>query len=668
MKAALQTALQSMIRGITHEKSMPVQICVGNESYTDHKMVQVAVTREELDNLSLKDVKNVLRFKALHETYHILWTDSKAFVEGKKSVFKILEAKAKELGVNPSIEIMNDFVGLLTNGLEDGRIENLGCYKFRGFKSLRDWYRLREWSMQEIKENSLSWMVLYNQILVSATMGIKIKGFDKYFGGSELDNLHQKCIKYISKGVLSKTTKECMNESEKIAEILAEFIVTEVPESPQITEEMKELLKNLLKQIAENNIQNRSNSCQKDGDSQIPEDVPLIAILTDDAENESGKDSLNRVPDIVIDLREKRDKEGKPESYVDVGDTRILSSNGTQSVNSLDVEETMGEIVSDISDEEMRELSERRMEEALSEVSTEEKVFDRELKEIESSHRQKIKKELSEEKKKEIASRHGNYKYLEKRLTSYKGFKPTPPPQGLINSTNTLKHQVENLLLAKAENDRSEVFEGDFDVDSIGKFVLGRFDVFKQEGTPFNLSMACTILKDNSGSMMGEKDFQCCKAGAMIEEVMKPLMPLRIADFNTYNGIESTIIKDFDDNENINYFWSYFQTNRPSGGNNDGYSIDMAANQLLLRPEENKLLVILSDGEPCCATEEVLQAVKSARKNGIFVVSFFFGNQDFLERSKDVYADMYEKYYIGVTPENIGKEFIKFLKIFVDTM
>ncbi len=266
--------------------------------------------------------------------------------------------------------------------------------------------------------------------------------------------------------------------------------------------------------------------------------------------------------------------------------------------------------------------------------------------------------------------------FREKRYKFHSSDKEQPE-QGEKRRGQRTKDRIRTMILSKSRPDRKGVYDGSLDSDALSRFIVGYGDIFKKDGRKVDPDMCCFILKDNSGSMGGTKEHQAIAACAEMEEVFKGLIPTKIAAF-TYmfssDVEEHRVIKDWSDNDtSFNYTRSYARKVHYDVGqdNYDAFSISLAAKQLQQRREKNKLLIILSDGQPACgrqdsSLESVAQAVKAARKAGVFVCNFFFGDAHFIESSWESYKLMYGSNICGCSPETLGKNLTKFVKAFVE--
>ena len=240
-----------------------------------------------------------------------------------------------------------------------------------------------------------------------------------------------------------------------------------------------------------------------------------------------------------------------------------------------------------------------------------------------------------------------------------------------IRSQRT-KQKLINILKAKETEDRTELYTGSIDVNSLGLFCAGKTNVFKESGILAGIETCCFILKDHSGSMSSDfKENLAIEALAEVEESIKGIMPLKMVAFNEgYRyGVNHQVIKNWDDmEENVSYALS-FRTNAPGGGNNDAYSIYCAAMELMKRPEDNKILIVISDGLPsACKETDVQKAVHFARKNKIFVINFLIGDNRTINANWENFKNMYETYFCGVNPDKLGNSLFSFLKKFVESL
>ncbi|MCH1959099.1 nitric oxide reductase activation-like protein [Romboutsia hominis] len=165
------------------------------------------------------------------------------------------------------------------------------------------------------------------------------------------------------------------------------------------------------------------------------------------------------------------------------------------------------------------------------------------------------------------------------------------------------------------------------------------------------------ILLDSSGSQTRNQANVAIQAYIISTALTKAGIPNRVMGFSSL--MDYTILKRFRDyedkitnNENI---FEYFC----AGNNRDGLAIKSICEGLLEREEENKILIVLSDGRPndikigkdrersirgemsykgMIGAKDTASEVRKARQNGIMVLGVFTGKEIDLEVEKIIYG------------------------------
>lgn len=245
-------------------------------------------------------------------------------------------------------------------------------------------------------------------------------------------------------------------------------------------------------------------------------------------------------------------------------------------------------------------------------------------------------------------------------------------PEDIKTKGHRLAAKIDKIIKAKSSPARRDCRTGLVDTTNLGKFISGQTDFYKQDAVNRPVDIACLILKDDSGSMSGENEEKALEVLAELEECFKKLdksIKLRMQAFSTSGGETMKVIKDFDDNiKSKSYTYSFHSCSRPNGGNNDAFSISLATDIIAKRKEKQKLMIIVSDGAPCCSTELVKKAVARARQMGIFVISILIGRQRDIEYNWNLFQSMYEQNLLAGSLDTMGDSMFKFIKKFVASL
>ena len=238
-------------------------------------------------------------------------------------------------------------------------------------------------------------------------------------------------------------------------------------------------------------------------------------------------------------------------------------------------------------------------------------------------------------------------------------------PTVLQQRGKIFQRKCDRFLRSRSTPNRTRLNSGSIDASLITGLAYGDTEIFKKKGVDKKFDGAVYMLIDNSGSMSGEKRKKACAAASIIEEGFSKFMPLKIVAFDEYDLIMHEKIKDWEETSKRSMSWNFYLHGREGCGNEDGYDIQIATRELLSRPEDKKLLVVLSDGAPGnCRL--VNKAVKDARKKGIKVCAIYFEeNMDCYENPR--FASMYEKDYIVCPHTEIDKNLEKIVKKFSES-
>lgn len=725
LKTLFQEFERTAEKDLLASTGLAVRVCctVSTVSYAtyDHSTIQIGLYPWEA-KLPRFLVERILMFKKEHEKQHILSTNSKDFSAGIEDVAEIFETK----GMCRSRS--SECGKWLVNGLCDGRIENLMVSSRKGLKKLRDWYRLREYEETVIVAPGLMDMTMIELAIMQlhsvACRGYLCKGFAKHYKGEPVFDKVIENLDNVKKAVSASTTRAMANACYEIAESLKDLInTTEESELEKVSEKSEEIIVVL----SNKNVEDLNKG--KDWREKLNKASKIVAILEDTDEECSEESGEGIVPDEIIDLRTKKPKneeesEGESANDGDEKDGSSKKSSAGLSKESSDGDEeasgdgeSSGTGDSEASDGDDGESSSGEsgedgksgkssgdskgsgkgksksksvddyLEDKLSELSDDLQKSDELQKESmkqEADRKMQVIREINQNGVQErdrnkpdmqgimldVKNRQSPYHFPDYRPYDKSRWSLSDAPYDIISKTMPIRQKVKEALASESTQTISGLYEGEFDVDNISNLVLGSFDCFMKENTHKDeVHFDITVLKDNSGSMGGSINERCCKAMATLEECVKGVkgVSLKMAD---YSDRKHGIIKDWDEQSGeFSYAWSYYRNEGVDGGQYDDVSIDLFASELVARPSAtNKMLLILTDGEPCVPREALNEILTRARQNGVYVFVFFIGyNSEHITRNKDRYEDMYGEGCCIAVPttesmDNLADTFVELLK------
>lgn len=230
------------------------------------------------------------------------------------------------------------------------------------------------------------------------------------------------------------------------------------------------------------------------------------------------------------------------------------------------------------------------------------------------------------------------------------------------NSRNLVKRNIEIMtaalrrsLIKRTERDIIPSEYGAINPSKLWK--IGRTDthklfnrVVKQNSSEFVVD----ILMDASGSQRDRQSQVALQAYIISEALSAVGIPARVMSFCTF--WDYTVMqrfREYDDPKSVNQNIFNYST---SSNNRDGLAVRAAADSLMERYEENKILIVLSDGrpndvivnrpnsrnpKPYCgdyAVQDTAAEVRKLRNLGIFVLGVFAGKEKDLAAEKKIFG------------------------------
>ena len=632
-----------------------LEIGLDKGSYTDHAIIHIGIgTLEENDEESL--LRSVL-FLIGHEVQHVRSTTQRAWTYGltrgfqvileeyanktetKKKVFRKeadYDVYIKELasrGCCISTGSLQRFVHFVANSLEDGRIERIRCIKRPGFKDYMIAFRGRDWQKNEVESSFVQnlddprtyLLLVVNQILNLATMSIYQKGFTKICPiDSRPQILIHSLMSDIAAGVASANCRGCMERAIAICKKLAVEII-EASKLTPLEELLSEILSFLIEECGSSSFEgtdSRNEETSSESSGVLFGKSELEGELN--SSQEDKKDSINHSTG------------DSPEKEEECMDGLITAAKAAS-------DDEITDAVRDVYIDER--LNKKRKEDF---IDKEKAVDDDSLPDLE-----------------DVNAHYDTQINLNEEARTYPSNERMPFE--LKGQANVLKRKVEKIFHNMQKPILRGRRTGQLDAAMAYKLAMNQMDCFMKKGEVSEFDGCAYFLADNSGSMRGNRQENCCKALAKIEHAFQDVMPLKIVAFNADDcySVRHQVLKNWSEKVNSNGSYNFLTHCYANGGNKDGYSIRVATEELLHRPERKKILIVLSDGLPSAyekndGEKDVNDAVRKARKAGVSVISIFFGDDS--ERS--AFVKMYEKNCIITEPEGIDAELVRLMKRF----
>lgn len=231
-----------------------------------------------------------------------------------------------------------------------------------------------------------------------------------------------------------------------------------------------------------------------------------------------------------------------------------------------------------------------------------------------------------------------------------------------LNSQNTIKRNVETMtdylkrsLRLRTQTDQVAAHYGTIVPRKLWR--VGRTDpgkLFYRTTKQYSTQFAVQILMDASGSQRDRQGLVALQAYIISEALSNVGIPHQIVSFCTF--WDYTVLqrfRDYDDPRTENKRVLEFTT---SSNNRDGLAIRAAGDSLYGRQEDNKILIVLSDGRPNdvivnrpgsrnpqtyageYAVRDTAFEVRTLRSNGIWVLGVFTGIEKDLAAEKKIFG------------------------------
>lgn len=591
----------------------------------------------------------------------------------------------------------------IQNSLEDGRSERMSAQEDFSFLDSRDYFRGLFWLHGEADYTDLDdpaelVCCLANQVLSVATTGLYQRGYSG-IATPAVENRVNALETFIARGVYSPSCQDCMEEAVKIEKALIPDIIEMIRNQKAMPKPLPVPESHPTGVTSKSEIKDSSESAKKiweklGEDEKEKEKASLSGKDKEEKKGRSGKSSGSSEKDESSGSGESGDEKGTGHSGKGPLDPGGFTKGGSGKGDDSDTETSDGEFrmgptdlvghrvlgaderiasdhdaVAEAIEERMRRAADGSLKRA-AEIA-ESMIPDRPGDEDEVSDTDALaqaSRALTDEYRKE-----GFEVRFEERKRIYE--LTDPLPSDLLGEAETFRKEVEKLQRKEITPMLRGMRSGTVDPAKLWRLPVQQYDFFERKAPDRPRTKAVYVLVDNSGSMgWGSKRSKRAwanRALAVIEEGFKKIAPMKIVAFDAQGAdyVTHEVIKGWNERHAENCSYNFLTRGRCGNGNKDGYSIRIAKEELMKRSEDDKILIVLSDGAPTdyrgvSPEADVREAVAETRAAGIRVVGIFFASNWKSNPEAEGFRAMYVKDCVTTSPDHIIDHLVRVLKGF----
>lgn len=627
-------------------------------AWTDGDRVYLIAGDPLLDGEDLEGRKDMLLGLLAHELGHVIWTDMKVtreVLEGIEESGKIsspLQSTKKiDEFVDGNAKIYASFLMQILNVIEDGFIETKMKERYAGKlkvclnKLIIKMFSETETQFKEMGEESQ----LISFLLYFFRFG-EVPDWANDFFNEKLKNSEEFLFDCYAVFPATRTVDRIVMAQNIIIEFW-EFFEETLADTQAAEEFMKELA-DMLSQMSESEMEALEEALNQDGQQSGGIPIPAPSSLQSDEDSDEETDGNSGGGSGEISDEEADEEAGSSASDDENDDESSSTDDGKESESAEGeesgkpsnqrpvrrIEPTKGE----------SELIDRSITEMLPEILAEE--TSRYLKDVENV--EKIISTLNDDALVAISESNEYHKDASARIHI-----PEGDPEAyefIYDGLKMVSKSLERKLLPLLQQREDVVQRGMYGGTRLDVRAIPRGDgkVFGRKRIAESADLAVGILLDESGSMHGDKIMQTRNMAIIME------------DFCRKAGIPLTIIGHTEASCTVLFEYISFDKRNDKtrlasiqarNCNRDGYALRYVAEMLRDRPEEDKLLFIISDGQPngnggyCGETayEDLREVKRDCARWGI---SLFAGA---IDEDKDIIEQIYGDGYLNIT--NLSK-------------
>lgn len=598
---------------------------IGTEgtSYTDCNNITLTIW-EQFWNSSLQIIKEALEATTGHEAEHIR---SSSISDMKKlsdmiglyyyNKYQIDKRVGQKLGAT------------LYNIVEDGRIERIYTNRFPGTISSFHLINGVIWRLNTIdvnEQNRSQYSDFISAILCIAKTGVKPKGWDEVYANTEADNCLADISADIYEIVNSNLTEEVIKGLLVINDKISDFIKEGLEKDSDFLKQLDDLSN--AGYDVDNSTEKQQGQASSNGGSGSSAHIG--------GGNQPGSGSGSSSVQDAVEQGNAQAQEKTPEDI------------------EKELAENEANIEQDTSAQEMIEKGEAEAAKEAAENQDDE-ITDKEINKIAKDY--------------DVDIDGVNITSYQNGITDVNAIEPNLDIQ---QRSLYIYNQLKKLFLKRDNKDIRNLKRGRLDSRKLAKYsALAKtsspeVNIFKKNQKNVIPDVAVLGLADISGSTSGalfEKIMNCL---AICEGGFAPLLPLKLMTYEGgYGHPNINVLKDFKNKiKRINYSYTFSKCGRAGGGTPTAEAMAIGGYELSKRKEKQKLLFIITDGEPN-DSDAVLKITKDLRHKGIKVIAILVQDRP-SSRTEESFKKMYDdKDFITASEDEFSSILIKIISSWV---
>lgn len=679
-----QKVLLAMLSGIVPRRHIPDLIFTLEEDcYTDNSKIVIGFDQPECQ--TMEELYAFVYYVLGHEVQHILSTTQKPWVYGINTGIKhviayfqklygypmttvvgeenlraVLAKMSKDGHLVPTYDQIGQFCHYICNAVEDGRIERhrTGMYPgygryvrvFRGKMWLNN---LEEAPMGAVITSEERFHIYCNEVLSLSTCHVYARDFWAHYAGTPEAKTVDEIRRHVTKAVYSRKCKQCMKECIDIIDIITPTFAEAFISNPmnKFMQMLEKLMEQIMNAHGAEGFSEMKEAKEQDANAVCGNPIGGTILGTpklDEDGNITGEieDEGSGTPDETTNSTLPSDKAGPENGNKPKGDNK--GSNQAGEIGSVTFSASELE-------KEMREAAEK--------IAADFSASTGNIKDPNAaSKRADISDQTSDAsliaKKKDI-----DFVEVQRCYTV-----DIPLPFIIEEQGRTLRDKVKRIFRPRKTGAYKNKTKGRVSPEKLFALAINEGNCFEVKKKPKKFSGCCYVAQDNSGSMgsgRNSKRMFASEATARIEYAFKDFMPLKIVAFDEGGKIVHEVIKNWNDNFHYSCSYNFFHKGRSGCCNADYHDITIATEELLARPEREKILIVISDGLPCgtkgckgSPNEAVREAVEYARSRGIKVVGIYIDDV-VKDADRKAYEYMYGTSCVFTDTDHVGDELAK---------